>query len=67
MVLKFQRFQLAFGSVVEQPIDCGSTWIWVIVWGGCFFFWWSCFFGIFSPGKTTFNYSGPPKQWVPVD
>ena len=27
MVFNFQRFQLAFGSVVEQPIDFGSTWI----------------------------------------
>ena len=27
MVFKFQRFQLALGSVVEQPIDFGSTWI----------------------------------------
>ena len=66
MAFKFQRFQLALGSVVEQPIDFGSTWILGDCLGGWFFkLTLLCFFWSFPPGqKNTFNYSGPPKQWV---
>ena len=38
MVFKFQRFQLALGSVVEQLIDLGSTWILGDCLGGGSFF-----------------------------
>ena len=70
MVFKFQRFQLALGSVVEQPIDFGSTWNLGDCLGGDVFFLIKqvclVFFlgGNCPPGKKTFNYSGPPKQWV---
>ena len=47
----------------------GSTWILGDCLGGEDFFklkliCGDLFFGIFPPGKKTFNYSGPPKQWV---